>query len=352
MAIAFTCPNCLADLKLKDRYAGECVKCPRCKSLMVVPDVEHAPDAEASSAPEPSWQPSEDDWLAHLPPRKGEPPKGTSKPARAVEVGPAPSDRVKFLCTSCGTKMSAATNAAGRSVTCPTCKSKQSIPGSPNVYSDTTSAAMDQTPSRPMMPPSLPPRALASASDSLTDELDDVSLAELKAPVASPYLTGTLPGGAAAEGSRNWLLSWSTLFVAGGTLLGLLLAWVLVSAPTLYRDHVRPYLDKHVAPALGHDPARRMMRIGDELVTAGDSMTQTLRQIDSVESARRVMPQFIDGLLRISELEQEFKELQGKLTNAPPKEQMDALNARHGRIAAGVRRGNQCAVRRFPVCRW
>ena len=187
------------------------------------------------------------------------------------------------------------------------------------------------------MPPALPPQALAGGSDDLTDDLDNVSLAELKAPVASAYLTGTLPGARAARGAPHWLWSWSTLFVAGGTVLGLLFAWGVVSAPTLYREHVRPYFEKHVASAFGQDPARQLVRIFNDLINVGDSMAQTLRQINNVESARRVMPQYIEVVMRLGKLEDEAETLKDATGRGPRKAEMDTLKARLSKSQEAVK---------------
>ncbi len=332
MTIAFTCPNCLTDLRLDDSHAGECVKCPRCHGLMVVPDVEDElaeDDHVAPAAPQKpaTPEPPVDDWQRHLSSLRG---ATTGTPGRGLpQPETAPADRVKFFCSNCGAKMSAAVAAAGRQVTCPKCRSRERIPGGREVSCDTASARADETPAH-----ALPahfvgdPCAMRGNSDSLIDALDDVDLAEARAPVASPFLTGRAGVAPRHERPRHWVLSWSTVLVAAGTLFGLLLVWGAVSAPALYRDHVRPYFDKHIAGAFSGDPTRQLMRLAEEMLDVTDRLTQALRQVHDTDSARRVMPAYIEDLLRLGELEHSVTELRSKITHEPPKEEFDALSAR------------------------
>jgi hypothetical protein len=349
MTIAFTCPNCLTDLRLNDRYAGECVNCPRCHGLMVVPDVvanEVVDDLAASATrPEPDRNhPPVDDWQAHL-----RPPAVASTGTPGTKPVTPSADRVKFLCLCCGTKMSAATSAVGRHVTCPTCKTRQQIPGVRN--GDTTHARADETPTQSLTAPYLTgnPRAMVTDSDSLIDALDDVELAEARAPVASPFLTGYTTVAPRRERSPSWLFSWSTILAALGTLLGLLLVWVAMSAPALYRDHVQPYFEKQTANVTRPDPTRQLMQEAEALIGDREKATSILREIHDVESAQRIVPAFMQMLLRMSEIELSTDELGRKLTANPPRgesrEQLARLNARAIEELAAMRQElSRCAT--------
>ncbi|HVU88883.1 MAG TPA: zf-TFIIB domain-containing protein [Pirellulales bacterium] len=334
MTIAFTCPNCLTDLRLQDRHAGECVKCPRCHGLMVVPDVDESATgddmAPAASQQSAAAQPPFDDWQAHLRPTRGAATETPGQKPRQPET--TPEGRVKFFCGSCGTKMSAAIASAGRLVTCPSCHTQQRIPAGQQRYADTASARLDQTP-----PHSLDRRALGGSSDSLIDALDNVDLAEARAPAASPFLTGQTNVASRRNRPPHWLLTWSTALVAAGTLLGLLLVWVAMSAPALYRDHVRPYFDKHLAPAIGGDRGREMMRLAEELIEETEKLTQTLRQVHDVESARAQMPAYIELLLHATDLEQKFTELHDQAAGALLPQTFAGLSERMRQKAAELK---------------
>ncbi len=96
MAIQFHCPNCHAQLKLKDQYAGRRGQCPQCQAMIVVPAIATA----ASSSV-------------------------TTKDAGRAEQ-PATID---FRCTGCNKRIRAPQKAAGRQVACPGCGVKLRVPG-------------------------------------------------------------------------------------------------------------------------------------------------------------------------------------------------------------------------------
>lgn len=150
MSIEFVCPHCQSNLRLKDEYAGRRGQCPKCRHEIAVPRRTAAgePDATARREPAASW--------STAPSTSGERPRAPV-PAPSGERTVA-SDRVRFFCTACGTKMSAPGNARGKQVTCPTCSSKQRIPGGPPAPQ--TSPAVKHAPyvSPPASMPVNPPR--------------------------------------------------------------------------------------------------------------------------------------------------------------------------------------------------
>ncbi|HEY4308644.1 MAG TPA: hypothetical protein VGN12_04245 [Pirellulales bacterium] len=331
MAIAFTCPNCLADLKLKDQYAGECVNCPRCKVLMVVPDIADEEEEDEPRPPdEESYQPSEDEWLAHLAQHgKEEPaPEAKKESAPAVDVGKDPAEKIRFFCKSCGTKMSAAPGHAGRRVTCPQCHAKQRIPGGPDLFGDTSQATADHTATRPI---TRPDGVKVGSSESLFDALDDVTL-HAGRPL-SPYSQAAHEEWERRSALRepHWLKSWSTVWVAAGTAGGLMLAWVLMAAPSFFRDHIQPYFDKHVAPAIGmkeEKPTQQFKEVSEQAIAACDALVKDLRRITDVHAAKATMPQYITDLTQMFTLQNSVETLRGRMGNAQSADEFQKLQAR------------------------
>src|SRR5688572_19816201 len=88
MAIEFECPVCNATIRVKDEAAGKKGRCPQCKSLLLVPEMDDE-SAEPPSSPLPV--PPQPVAPPPTAPVSREPlPAVPSAPAAPIEVPPAP----------------------------------------------------------------------------------------------------------------------------------------------------------------------------------------------------------------------------------------------------------------------
>ena len=113
----FACGNCGTKLKAPDERAGQKVRCPRCRSVMPVPEPETGdiPLAQEPAAPAAVERPAKSKTLAN--------------PAvlRSVQAAPA-GRRYGFNCQYCSSRLEATTGMAGQEGHCPTCSQTIIIP--------------------------------------------------------------------------------------------------------------------------------------------------------------------------------------------------------------------------------
>ncbi|HEX6986423.1 MAG TPA: MJ0042-type zinc finger domain-containing protein [Planctomycetaceae bacterium] len=84
MAIEFECPACDATIRVKDEAAGKKGRCPKCRTLLLVPDP--GPDEEPAPAPPEPEPPAPP--LAVAPPAPAAPPEPAVEPEPPVEPEP------------------------------------------------------------------------------------------------------------------------------------------------------------------------------------------------------------------------------------------------------------------------
>jgi len=97
--IRFVCSNCIAPLAAKRRHAGAKMRCPRCHTILVVPQ-----ESRPRAAPE------------------------VYPLADQAQGAPPAAPTVSFLCSLCKTRMDAPADQAGRTVTCPDCGTPAVVP--------------------------------------------------------------------------------------------------------------------------------------------------------------------------------------------------------------------------------
>jgi DNA-directed RNA polymerase subunit RPC12/RpoP len=103
MAIKFKCTNCQAALSVKDdKLAGRKIGCPKCKTLVVIPQ----PTAATAAAPDEDMEALALSALA-----EPKPDPGTAQPT----------DLMEFECPQCGEQVKMARELAGKNAPCPEC---------------------------------------------------------------------------------------------------------------------------------------------------------------------------------------------------------------------------------------
>ena len=91
MGIQFSCTNCASSLNVKDEFAGRQARCPKCQTVLIVPNSSsHAqPNYEATpAAEEPNWQEATNPYAAPVAVEPGKPQQLAGGDNQPTAVGP------------------------------------------------------------------------------------------------------------------------------------------------------------------------------------------------------------------------------------------------------------------------
>src|SRR6185295_15913945 len=138
MSIAFKCTSCGRGLRANPEMAGKRTKCPGCATVLTIPGAE-APTAAV-------------------------------KPAAAKTSPAAAPAGAVLACETCGTKVRAKPEWAGKAIKCPNCQSRIQVPGAAAAAPSAIKAAAAKRPAPPPAPESFEDDD--SAADMGNDEPD------------------------------------------------------------------------------------------------------------------------------------------------------------------------------------